>query len=84
MYIIEKYGWHFIRGSLMRSAGSRCRSYHNQYQYSLVLTKNRQTHAANKTLRVLVHHRVVLELQFILENSNVHIMVIIRPEWRLQ
>jgi len=40
-YIIEKYGWRFIRGSPRRSAGLRCRSYHGHHHY--LINQNSRT-----------------------------------------
>ena len=38
---------------------------------------------ADKILRVLVHFPVVWELQFIFKDSEMHIAVIVSPEWSL-
>ena len=42
------------------------------------------TYTPYQTLRVLVHRPVFRELQLVLQHPDVHIRMIIRPEWRLQ
>lgn len=78
---MEKYGCFLIRGSFIRRAGLRCSSYvsdADQRQY--FAHQRKRTHAADETLRILIHRPILGELQLVLQHSVVHVGMIVRPK----
>lgn len=52
-------------------------------QIEFAVTKE-QAYAADETLRVLVQYPINRELQLILQYADIHVRMIVCPEWRLQ
>ena len=44
----------------------------------------KKTHSANQTLGILINGPIIRELQLVLQHTNIHIRMVVRPKWCLQ